>query len=134
MFQDRDAGFSKAASNDISYVREMDTETVITSSAACIADVINPGVYCHDFSTWRLREAAPNAVDSSLSRHAVAPAACGDSARAVDLPTSVTESPILRQSHGVSRDLHNPSHQPQPSGTTGTVPCGSRNYDVLRKR
>jgi len=71
MFQDRDTGFSQAASNDISYVREMDTETLVTSSVAGIADVINPGLDSHDFSTWRLREAAPNAVDSSLSRHAV---------------------------------------------------------------
>jgi len=130
MFQDRDTGFSQAASDDISYVRETDTETVVTSSAARIADAINPGVDSRDFSTWRLREAAPNAVDSSLSRHAVAPAARGDSARAVDLPTGVTESPVLRQSHRVSRHLHNPSRQLQPSGATGTVSCGSGNYDV----
>jgi len=50
--------------------------------------------------------------------------------RAVDLPTGVTESPVLRQSHRVSRHLHNPSRQLQPSGATGTVPCGSGNYDV----
>jgi len=122
MFQDRDTGFSQEASNVISYVREMDTETLVTSSVARIADVINPDLDSHNFSTWRLRDAAPNAVDSSLSHHAVAPAARGDSERAVDLPTGVTESPVLRQSHRVSRDLHNSSRQPEPSGATGTVP------------